>query len=75
MPTDGVEFYLRDGRDVLVFPTHDNLTCVWVGRGNDQWPAYKADIEAGYLGGLDAALLQRLQAGARATPFASSPPS
>ena len=28
IPTDGVEFYVRDGRDILVFPTHDGLTCV-----------------------------------------------
>jgi flavin-dependent dehydrogenase len=69
VPTDGVEFYLREGRDVLVFPTHDGLTCLWVGRSNGEWPAYKADIEAGYLGGLDPQLLQRVKAGERATPF------
>ena len=46
VPTDGVEFYLREGRDILVFPTHDGLTCIWVGRANGEWPAYRADIEA-----------------------------
>jgi flavin-dependent dehydrogenase len=69
MPTDGVEFYLRAGRDILVFPTHDELTCVWVGRSNDQWPAYRADIEGQYLAGLDEALLERVQRGRRETPF------
>lgn len=69
VPTDGVEFYLRDGRDVLVFPTHDDLTCIWVGRTNGEWPAYKADIETVYLAGLDAPLLDRVRAGRRATPF------
>jgi flavin-dependent dehydrogenase len=69
VPTDGVEFYLRHGRDVLVFPTHDNLTCIWVGRANGEWPVYKADIETVYLAGLDAALLDRVRAGRRATPF------
>ena len=69
VPTDGVEFYLRDGRDILVFPTHDGLTCVWVGRANGEWPAYKADTEKVYFASLDDGLRQRLQAGRRATPF------
>ena len=69
VPTDGVEFYVRAGRDILVFPTHDGLTCVWVGRVNEQWPAYRADIEGQYLSGLDAAVLDRVQRGRRETPF------
>jgi flavin-dependent dehydrogenase len=69
VPTDGVEFYVRAGRDILVFPTHDDLTCVWVGRSNDQWAAYRADIEGQYLGGLDPALRERVQRGRRETPF------
>ena len=69
VPTDGVEFYVRAGRDILVFPTHDGLTCVWVGRANDQWPAYRADVEGQYLGGLDEAVLARLKRGRRETPF------
>jgi flavin-dependent dehydrogenase len=69
VPTDGVEFYVRAGRDILVFPTHDGLTCVWVGRANDQWPAYRADIEGQYLAGLDPSLLARVQRGRRETPF------
>lgn len=32
VPTDGVEFYVRHGKDILVFPTHDHLTCIWAGR-------------------------------------------
>jgi flavin-dependent dehydrogenase len=69
VPTDGVEFYIREGRDVLVFPTHDGLTCIWVGRSNGEWPAYKADIETVYLAGLDPPMRQRVSAGRRATPF------
>jgi flavin-dependent dehydrogenase len=69
VPTDGVEFYLREGRDILVFPTHDGLTCIWVGRANAEWPAYKADIEASYLAGLDPQMRERVRAGQRATPF------
>jgi flavin-dependent dehydrogenase len=69
VPTDGVEFYVRAGRDILVFPTHDGLTCVWVGRANAEWPAYRADIEGQYLAGLDPLLLERVQRGRRETPF------
>jgi len=69
VPTEGVEFRVREGGDVLVFPTHDGLTCIWVGRANDQWPAYRADIEGQYLAGLDAEVLARVQRGRRATAF------
>jgi flavin-dependent dehydrogenase len=69
VPTDGVEFYIRHGRDILVFPTHDDLTCLWVGRSSEQWPAYRADIEGQYLAGLDESLLARVQRGRRETPF------
>src|SRR4029077_2034104 len=48
VPTEGVEFYIRHERDVLVFPTHDGLTCIWAGRPNEEWPAYRADVEATY---------------------------
>jgi flavin-dependent dehydrogenase len=69
VPTDGVEFYIRHGRDILVFPTHDDLTCVWVGRSSEHWPVYRADIEGQYLAGLDESLLARVQRGRRETPF------
>ncbi len=69
VPTDGVEFYMRDGRDILVFPTHDERTCIWVGRSSGEWPAYRADVEGGYLAGLDGDILERVRWGRRATPF------
>ena len=69
VPVDGVEFYIREGRDVLVFPTHDGQTCVWVGRSSDEWPDYRANVEARYLGGLDEATRARLDAGRRMSPF------
>jgi len=69
VPVDGVEFFLREGRDILVFPTHDDLTCIWVGRVNGDWSAYRADTEAVYLAGLDPELLARVQRGRRETTF------
>jgi flavin-dependent dehydrogenase len=69
VPTEGVEFYIRHERDVLVFPTHDGLTCIWAGRPIGEWPAYRANIEATYLAGLDPLLLSRVQKGQRATAF------
>jgi flavin-dependent dehydrogenase len=69
VPTDGVEFYVRAGRDILVFPTHDGLTCVWVGRANEQWSTYRVDIEGQYLAGLDETVLARVRRGRRETPF------
>ncbi len=67
--TDGVEFVVHHGRDNLVFPTHDGLTCVWAGRSHDQWSDYRADVEAGYFATLDPDILTRVRAGKRATPF------
>lgn len=69
VPVDGVEFFLRDGRDILVFPTHGGLTCLWVGRINSDWSAYRADIEASYLAALDPPLLERVTRGRRETAF------
>ena len=69
VPVDGVEFFLREGRDILVFPTHDGLTCIWVGRSNGEWTDYRADIEASYLAALDPSLLARVQRGRRETSF------
>ena len=69
VPVDGVEFFLRQGRDILVFPTHDGLTCIWVGRINSDWSAYRADTEAVYLASLDPSLLERVQRGRRETSF------
>jgi flavin-dependent dehydrogenase len=69
VPTEGVEFYLRLGRDILVFPTHDGLTCIWAGRSNGEWGDYRADVEAGYLATLDAELLARVKAGRRQTSY------
>jgi 2-polyprenyl-6-methoxyphenol hydroxylase-like FAD-dependent oxidoreductase len=71
VPTEGVEFYVRAGRDILVFPTHDGLTCIWAGRPVAQWEQYRADVEAGHRATLELApgLLSRVRAGRRVTPY------
>jgi len=48
IPTDGVEFYVRHGRDILVFPTHDGLTCIWAGRSRGEWGIYRTNVEGTY---------------------------
>jgi flavin-dependent dehydrogenase len=48
VPTDGVEFYVRQGRDILVFPTHDGLTCIWAGRARGDWSTYRANVDRTY---------------------------
>ncbi len=71
VPTDGVEFYRRHGRVILVFPTHDAQTCVYVGWPWDETDAYRADVKAGYLATLELApdLARRVAAGRQAQAF------
>lgn len=71
MPTDGVEFYLRRHRELLVFPTHDDLTCIWVGWPHTEFASYGSDIEANYRATLALApsLAARVARGRRAAPF------
>jgi flavin-dependent dehydrogenase len=71
VPTQGVEFYVRQGRDILVFPTHDGLTCIWAGRSRDDWEAYRKDVERSYLEiiALAPSLAERLRHSRRVSPF------
>jgi flavin-dependent dehydrogenase len=69
--TEGVEFYLREGRDILVFPTHEGLTCIWAGRSRKDWNLYRANVESSYLDVIATApaLADRLARANRVTPF------
>lgn len=71
LPTDGVEFYVRHGSDILVFPTHDGLTCIWAGRSHGEWEGYRHNVDATYaaITALAPSLRERLHAGRRATAF------
>ena len=69
--TDGVEFYVRHGSDILVFPTHDHLTCIWAGRSRGEWNGYRANVEAAYreIISLAPSLAERLSRAQRVSPF------
>jgi 2-polyprenyl-6-methoxyphenol hydroxylase-like FAD-dependent oxidoreductase len=71
VPTDGVAFYRRHGRVILVFPTHDQQTCVYVGWPYEETGAYRADVKGGYLAtlGLAPDLARRVAAGHQAQAF------
>jgi flavin-dependent dehydrogenase len=71
VPTEGVEFYVRHGSDILVFPTHDGSTCIWAGRSRDDWDAYRKDVEHTYheIIGLAPWLAERLRYSRQVSPF------
>jgi 2-polyprenyl-6-methoxyphenol hydroxylase-like FAD-dependent oxidoreductase len=69
--TEGVEFYVRHGRDILVFPTHDGLTCIWAGRSHDDWDTYRRNVAGTYreIIALAPSLAERLESAEQATSF------
>ena len=71
VPTDGVEFYVRHGKDILVFPTHDHLTCIWAGRLRSEWSTYRANVESAYreIISLAPSLAERLSSARQASSF------
>lgn len=46
--TTTAQFHVRDGRHVLAFPTHDDLTCIFVAWHADEFPAYRSDVDGNY---------------------------
>jgi flavin-dependent dehydrogenase len=71
VPTTGVEFYRRAGKVILVFPTHDDLTCIYVGLPCSDTATYRADVRSTYLAALEVAprLADRVRGGRQAEPF------
>lgn len=71
VPTEGVEFYVRPGRDILVFPTHGGLTCVWAGRRYADWSIYRANVAGTYREVISLApkLAKRIESARQASPF------
>jgi len=54
MPEQHLEAGAGDGCFFVSFPTNDNLVCVGVGLKNDQFHAYRADIDGTFMRVLDA---------------------
>jgi 2-polyprenyl-6-methoxyphenol hydroxylase-like FAD-dependent oxidoreductase len=71
VPTEGVEFYVRQDRDILVFPTHEGRTCIWAGRAHADWDPYRKNIERTYreIIALAPWLADRLNSAQQVTPF------
>jgi 2-polyprenyl-6-methoxyphenol hydroxylase-like FAD-dependent oxidoreductase len=64
-------FHPRPGRLILVWPTNDELTCVYVAWRRAEFPRFRTDLEANFLATLElvAGLRERITAGCRETPF------
>ena len=64
-------FHPRPGRLVLVWPTNDQLTCVYVAWPHAEFPRLKADLERNFLATLELVpgLRERVAAGRRETRF------
>jgi len=71
VPTQGVEFYVRSGRDILVFPTHEELTCIWAGKSHGEWSGYRTNVEDTYRAIISLApdLARRIERAEQASPF------
>lgn len=48
LPVEGYEFYFRERRNILVFPTNDDLVCVAVQWPKDEFRTVRAAIEANF---------------------------
>ena len=71
VPHDGLEVYVRGNRVVLVFPTNDGLTALFVAWTAADLPAVRADIERAFMEVLDQipALSERVRGGRREERF------
>jgi flavin-dependent dehydrogenase len=71
VPLESVEFYPRDHCGFGALPTHDGLTCIIAGLPTDQFPAYRANVEATFLNILEQApaFAERVRHGKREERF------
>jgi 2-polyprenyl-6-methoxyphenol hydroxylase-like FAD-dependent oxidoreductase len=74
VPTEGVEFYLRDRRALIAAATNDGLAVVLAGWPHQEFHAFRADIEGNYFRSLDLAplLAERVRSGKREERFAGT---
>jgi flavin-dependent dehydrogenase len=71
VPLAGAEYYVRPGRTFGAISTNDGLVCVPVAWTREEFPAYRANVEANYLKTLELApgLAERVRAATRAERF------
>ncbi len=71
LDTNDAAFHIREGRHVLAFPTHDDLTCIFVAWPADEFETYRADVDANFRATVDLApaLADRLRGGDRVAPY------
>ena len=71
VPIEDVEWYPRDHRMVIGFPTNDGLVCIAVEWPRAEFHAFRANIEENYLKTLELApdLAERVRAGKREERF------
>jgi flavin-dependent dehydrogenase len=71
IPLDGVEFYPREHRMVLTFPTNDDLAVIYAAWPIQEFHAVRADIEGSFHRALDLApsLAERVRNGKREVRF------
>jgi 2-polyprenyl-6-methoxyphenol hydroxylase-like FAD-dependent oxidoreductase len=74
VPTEGVEFYLRDRRALIAAGTNDGLAVVLAGWPHQEFHEFRADIEGNYFRSLDLApvLAERVRSGKREERFAGT---
>lgn len=74
VPDDGLEVHVRGNRVVLVFPTNDGLTAVFVAWTADDLPAVRANLEREFMAVVDRipALAERVRGGRREDRFYGS---
>jgi flavin-dependent dehydrogenase len=74
VPVESVEFYPRDHCGFGALPTHDGLTCIIAGLPNDQFPAYRADVQAAFSNILEQApaFAERVRLGRREDRFSGT---
>jgi flavin-dependent dehydrogenase len=71
---DELGVYLRGDRVIMVFPTNDGLTAIFVAWGADELPRVRADVEGAFDEALAKvpALAERVRAGRREERFAGA---
>jgi 2-polyprenyl-6-methoxyphenol hydroxylase-like FAD-dependent oxidoreductase len=74
VPCDALEVYVRNHRVILVFPTHDEMTAIFIGWPVEEFHLVRSDIEDNFMKGLALVpnLVERVRAGRREERFYGS---